>query len=119
MESNWVKGKCIKCKLARTPEGHDPCLGELPGVLFACCGHGVDEGYIYFQNGVQVRFFAVEIEQVSPDELARGRALKQSELFEAYRLRRLKGNAVNRRPDGVAQTQAARAVRWANKSSEG
>jgi hypothetical protein len=111
MGINWENDKCRKCKLARTPEGHDPCLGELPGVLFACCGHGNGAGYIYFQNGVQVRFGFCSIEQVSPDELARGRALKQSELFEAYKLRRLNSNGLSR-----ART---RSDRWANKSSEG
>ena len=31
---------CIKCGLAPTEEGHDPCIANLPGVDFACCGHG-------------------------------------------------------------------------------
>ncbi len=29
----------------------DPCLGHLPGVWSACCGHGVGKGYINFTNG--------------------------------------------------------------------
>lgn len=38
----------------------DPCLGELPGVDNACCGHGVpSESYIRFTNGVTVRGFDV------------------------------------------------------------
>lgn len=36
--------------------GPDPCLGVLPGVLAACCGHGKKQGYIYFENGVTVYF---------------------------------------------------------------
>jgi hypothetical protein len=32
----------------------DPCLGKLPGVKFACCGHGAQEGYILFDNNVRV-----------------------------------------------------------------
>lgn len=43
--------------------GPDPCLGELPGVDFACCGHGGEPGttstgagYIKFSNGVVLRF---------------------------------------------------------------
>lgn len=32
----------------------DPCLGELPGVTNACCGHG-KKGYIAFENGVVIR----------------------------------------------------------------
>ena len=33
----------------------DPCLGVLPGVEAACCGHGVEEGYIKFVNGTVIR----------------------------------------------------------------
>lgn len=39
---------------------HDECLGLLPGVDNACCGHGNrDEAYIRFTNGVVVRGFEV------------------------------------------------------------
>lgn len=34
---------------------HGSCLGNLPGVVAACCGHGVKEGYIKFSNGTVVR----------------------------------------------------------------
>lgn len=34
----------------------DPCLGKLPGVKFACCGHGKRHGYMFFENGVTIRF---------------------------------------------------------------
>ncbi len=37
--------KCIKCGKMPTSEGHDACLGELPGIEFACCGHGITKGY--------------------------------------------------------------------------
>ncbi len=36
---------CIRCGEKPTKEGHDACLGNLPNVKFACCGHGVKEGY--------------------------------------------------------------------------
>lgn len=36
-------------------EGCDPCLGRLPGVRNACCGHGVEDGYIQFDNGVLIQ----------------------------------------------------------------
>lgn len=58
-------------KLAPTPQselnvkcgfcGRDPvdkqdyCIKDLPGVVFACCGHGVEKGYIRFENGVTIR----------------------------------------------------------------
>jgi hypothetical protein len=43
---------CGKCGKERTPEGHDACLGTIPGVVNACCGHGDDKAaYIEFENG--------------------------------------------------------------------
>lgn len=42
---------CPKCNEMPTSEGCDACLGKLPGVVNACCGHGVEEGYIEFENG--------------------------------------------------------------------
>jgi len=34
----------------------DACIAHLPGVKFACCGHGgKSRGYIYFENGVVIR----------------------------------------------------------------
>jgi hypothetical protein len=36
---------CALCKRPRTKSGHDPCIEDLPGVLQACCGHGVTDGY--------------------------------------------------------------------------
>jgi hypothetical protein len=46
---------CVKCGKLPTKEGHDACLGTLPGVIDACCGHGVKEAYIIFENGVTIR----------------------------------------------------------------
>lgn len=49
---------CGHCGRPNTPEGHDACLGTLPGVRNACCGHGLPgRAYIQFQNGVVVRHF--------------------------------------------------------------
>lgn len=55
--------KCDACGLTCTKEEVtadgsyvDPCLGILPGVLFACCGHNETEGYILFENGLTIRF---------------------------------------------------------------
>lgn len=44
---------CGHCGLSDTPEGHDGCLGALPGaVINACCGHGVPgEAYIQYEDG--------------------------------------------------------------------
>jgi len=43
--------RCARCGLTRTPEGHDPCIANLPGVVGACCGHGVAEAYLELENG--------------------------------------------------------------------
>ena len=46
---------CGFCGLANTKEGHDGCLQTLPGVMNACCGHGVDrEAYVQFDSGHRV-----------------------------------------------------------------
>jgi hypothetical protein len=43
---------CGHCRLQDTPEGHDGCLGTLPDVANACCGHGdPDAVYIQFKDG--------------------------------------------------------------------
>jgi len=55
--------KCLQCKKSfkKDPDPnnnywYDPCLGILPGVSDACCGHGVEDGYISFKNGIVLRF---------------------------------------------------------------
>lgn len=48
--------QCITCDKTIYDDEPDPCLSFLPGVKFACCGHGDGEGYISFVNGVRVGF---------------------------------------------------------------
>lgn len=45
---------CKKCGKGKTEKGHDACIADLPGVEFACCGHGNSNNtpYIKFTNGV-------------------------------------------------------------------
>lgn len=52
---------CNECgKKAGFPKV-DPCLGELPGVKSACCGHGKRKAaYILFDNNIILRGFKVE-----------------------------------------------------------
>ena len=56
-EEDW---ECPECHMKRGPDKYDPCLGRLPGVKYACCGHGGKSnsasGYIYFENGRIIRF---------------------------------------------------------------
>lgn len=53
---------CRRCGAKRSG-GPDACLGMLPGVANACCGHGTREGYIQFTNGVTLRFDNVSVER--------------------------------------------------------
>ena len=42
---------CGNCGGEYTEEGHDKCLGTLPGVMNACCGHGVKrEAYVQIDS---------------------------------------------------------------------
>ena len=48
VNSNRPCGYCHKYK---TIEGHDACLGTLPGVKNACCGHGkITDAYVQKLN---------------------------------------------------------------------
>ncbi len=42
-----VKGELIK---------HDTCLGIIPGVISACCGHGEHVGHIVFEDRTRITF---------------------------------------------------------------
>lgn len=46
---------CGHCGGAVTGAGHDFCLGTLPGVVNACCGHGhVDDTYVVLATGTRL-----------------------------------------------------------------
>lgn len=40
------KKECKKCGMKPTKEGHDACLKNIDGAISACCGHGVEKGYV-------------------------------------------------------------------------
>lgn len=45
----WEQRPCGHCGRHNTAEGHDGCIGTLPGVWNACCGHGQPRmAYIQF-----------------------------------------------------------------------
>ena len=47
---------CGHCGKGDAPEGHDACLGTLPGVMNACCGHGdIKEAYVQFPDASCIR----------------------------------------------------------------
>jgi len=59
--STYQSRPCGHCGKHNTPEGHDACLGTLPGVISACCGHGTPEhSYAIFENGMPVRGFKLD-----------------------------------------------------------
>jgi hypothetical protein len=84
--TNKRKKICAKCGHPRTVVGDDPCLDDLPGVVFACCGHGVVPGYVMFENGVTIRgTFEVEDAKFRNIEEQK-RAIKLSLLGRILRL---------------------------------
>ena len=49
---------CGYCGKSNTTEGHDGCLGILPNVMNACCGHGMAaEAYIQYWDKDLRRIF--------------------------------------------------------------
>lgn len=56
MAGSGQRGICIECKKGPTKEGHDGCLGTLPGpIMNACCGHGdVGCAYIQYRGGKRI-----------------------------------------------------------------
>jgi hypothetical protein len=49
------KRPCPRCGCLATKDGHDQCIKNLPGVKAACCGHGIEMGYVLFENGLLIR----------------------------------------------------------------
>ena len=47
---------CKLCNRMPTDKGHDVCIANLPGVDYACCGHGdTTLAYVKFSDGKVVR----------------------------------------------------------------
>lgn len=44
--------QCKKCGCLPTKDGHDACLGKLKNVKHACCGHGVEKGYVIYNESI-------------------------------------------------------------------
>lgn len=61
VKDSWKGRPCGYCGAFSPPDAPDACLGHLPGVANACCGHGVQsESYVQFENGVVLRGFKIE-----------------------------------------------------------
>ena len=37
----WHPASCRRCRRVQVPGEPDPCLGYIPGVVHACCGHSI------------------------------------------------------------------------------
>jgi hypothetical protein len=53
-ENTGVERPCPACHRLSEPNGPDACLGWLPGVISACCGHGVEIPSVVLETGVQL-----------------------------------------------------------------
>lgn len=42
---------CVRCGHMPTADGHDFCLDTIPGIRNGCCGHGLNDPYLQFENG--------------------------------------------------------------------
>lgn len=50
--TTWRGRACGHCGEFSTAEDHDHCLGDLPGVINACCGHGeIAAAYVQLCDG--------------------------------------------------------------------
>lgn|GEM_PF-4811035 len=58
---------CPKCGRLPNADGSDPCLGHLPGMRAACCGHGVEPPYILTEEGDYVEGWANIIPLLPPE----------------------------------------------------
>jgi hypothetical protein len=69
-----VCGACLRSYVPHFED--DPCIAGLPGVAYACCGHGGElGGYILFENGLRVT--------ISGPEAISRRITKPSEDYRA------------------------------------
>lgn len=56
VSATWKVRPCGHCNIANTQGGYDGCIGRLPGVMNACCGHGEPESaFIQFNTGLILR----------------------------------------------------------------
>ena len=55
-ESIKKERPCVRCGKPSTKDGHDHCIRNLPGVEYACCGHGIEDGYAKLYTGKVIKF---------------------------------------------------------------
>lgn len=80
--------QCGHCEKENTKEGHDGCLGILPNVMNACCGHGnVDEAYVQFDKNKRISGSAAVawiIKNKEGDNIMEGDKEYREKLLERY-----------------------------------
>ena len=55
-----INRECKRCKMKVSDSGHDPCIANLSDIEYACCGHGVNPGYISYSSGRVERFLSTK-----------------------------------------------------------
>lgn len=89
------KGICKLCGQGRTSNGHDPCIANLPGVLFACCGHGCEDGYVKFVDGRCLTFKTKKVTLDTPTAyVERKKIIPGFKTGEKYRVFKFKKGKV-------------------------
>ena len=64
-----IERPCKRCGHMPLPDGEDYCLGHIPRVKAACCGHGAEPGYIMMESG---QVFTEDIGWVEPSQFKIG-----------------------------------------------
>lgn len=55
-EDSDINRPCPHCGKLQSAEGYDGCIGYLPNVKSACCGHGIEKPYIVTNDGEYMQF---------------------------------------------------------------
>lgn len=64
---------CARCRMPPTPEGYDACLGYIPRLEAACCGHGVEQpsiGMLLFVSEDEFRADVQFLKAATEDQFA-------------------------------------------------
>jgi hypothetical protein len=58
LDNDKQERPCKHCGKNPTKEGYDACLGFLPNIAHACCGHNgkIQSPYAMFNNGTSIEF---------------------------------------------------------------
>lgn len=71
--------RCPGCKQMCDADAPDPCLGWVPGVEYACCGHGEKLGYFKLCDGATI-YGVSSVKDLA--DWAAGVAIRYSDVIE-------------------------------------